>query len=130
MVVSLRGVATPEKEKSAGFWAMIGIFILRTADSGLAPWTLVALFLTGSLYLLTCHLDSKDSLSLLTRMGSFHGFVWAGWVFAFIEIPICRWHINRWKKHSVDRIEKLEAEVKAARDELKKRVAGNYRLES
>jgi hypothetical protein len=73
----------------------IGIFVLRTMDSGLAPWTLVALFLLGLAWVVTRNLDSKDNLALITCLGSAHGFAWLGWLLAFLEIPIAKWAIKQ-----------------------------------
>jgi hypothetical protein len=70
----------PKPENPQPDWKdAIGIFTLKLMDSGLAPWTLVALFLFGLTWLVTRNLDSKDSLALITKLGSAHGFAWLGW---------------------------------------------------
>jgi hypothetical protein len=124
-------VAEKESDGNAHpkLWDLVGYFAFRVTDSGLAPWTLVALFLLGGGWILTRHLDSKDSLSLITRIGSLHGFAWSGWVFAFIEIPIAKWLINRARQLNKDKIARLEQENKKARELLKKHKLGEFGLE-
>ena len=108
----------------------IGIFVLRTMDSGLAPWTLVALFLLGLIWVVTRNLDSKDSLALLTNFRNTHGFAWLGWLLAFLEIPIARWAIKRARNMRSGELKRLEEEVDKARKFLKKQKTGELELES
>jgi hypothetical protein len=108
---------------------MIGYFVLRITDSGLAPWALVALFLLGGVWIITRKLDSKDTLTLISKFGTFHGMLWAGWILAFIEIPIARWMIVRTKRLQSNRITHLQEENKKARDMLKKYTVDELKLE-
>lgn len=109
------------KEKPQPDWKdAIGFFVLRTMDSGLAPWTLVALFLLGLVWIGTKNLDSKDNLTLITKLGSAHGIAWIGWLVAFLEIPIARWAVKRARNMRNSQLKSLQDEVEKARKLLKK----------
>ena len=111
-------VAEEHDEKKLSGWQMVGLFALRIVDSGLAPWALVALFLLGGLYVLTRNLDSKDSLAFLARFGTLHGLAWAGWIVAFIEIPICKWIINKTRRLRLNQLSQLQDQSEKAVGEL------------
>jgi hypothetical protein len=113
-------VAEENGEKKLTGWQMVGLFALRIVDSGLAPWALVGLFLLGGMYVLTRNLDSKDSLAFLARFGTLHGFAWAGWIVAFIEIPICKWAINRARNLRLNQLNQLQDQSDKSVEELKK----------
>lgn len=121
----------PKSENPQPDWKdAIGIFTLKLMDSGLAPWTLVALFLFGLAWLVTRNLDSKDSLALIAKLGSAHGFAWSGWLFAFVEIPIARWAIKRARTMRSSELKRLQEEADKARKLLKKQKTGELELES
>ena len=111
-------MAEEHDEKKLSGWQMVGLFALRIVDSGLAPWALVALFLLGGLYVLTRNLDSKDSLAFLARFGTLHGLAWAGWIVAFIEIPICKWIINKTRRLRLNQLSQLQDQSEKAVGEL------------
>src|SRR5690349_2061441 len=109
---------------------MVGLFALRIVDSGLAPWALVALFLLGGLYLLTRNLDSKDTLAFLSKLGTLRGLAWAGWIVAFIEIPICKWAIERTRKLRVNQLNQLQDQNEKTVNELARMKQAQLELKS
>ena len=108
-----------EDKKLTG-WQMVGLFALRIIDSGLAPWALVALFLLGGFHIVLGRLDSKDTLTLIYKVGTLRGFAWAGWVVAFVEIAICKWVVNRTRKQRLSQVNELNDRSERAMDELVK----------
>jgi hypothetical protein len=107
------------KEK-AGFWDMLGFFILKTTDSGLAPWVLVALFFIGLTWVLTRNLDSQDDLKFLSSFLSLTGFAWAGWLVAFIQIPVFNWALNRARGMRINQLNDLRDQNEKYAEMLKK----------
>lgn len=95
------------------------IFLIRVADSGLLPWSLLGIFFLSLIYILTRNLDSNDTLTFLAQLKSINGLAWAGWVFAIAEIPIAGWAINRARTRGDRRIVQLENENERARTRLK-----------
>jgi hypothetical protein len=119
-----------EDKKSPSTWQMVGLFALRITDSGLAPWALVALFSLGGMWVLTRRLDSKDTLTFLSKFGTLHGLAWLGWVAAFVEIPICKWAINRARNLRLNQMRELQDENEKAREQLKKLKQSELELNS
>ena len=113
-------MADDHEEKNPKMWQVVALFGLRIVDSGLAPLVLVALFILGGLYVLTKNLDSKDTLAFLSKLATLHGLCWAGWIFAFIEIPICKWAINRVRKLRLDQLSELRDQSEKTTAELTK----------
>ena len=110
-----------DSEKSEADWKdTLALFFLNASDAGYLPWLLVSLFCLACIWLLTRNLDSKDSLGLLGRIGTLHGFAWIGWIVALIEIPIARWAFDRSKRLQRDELERLTEENAKARKLLKK----------
>lgn len=112
-----------------GFWEMIGFFVLRTTDSGLAPWVLVALFFLGLAWVTTRNLDSKDTFGLITSFFGLRGIAWIGWIVAFIQIPIFRWSLNKARKLRLNQLIELQNENEKAREALKKQKQSELALE-
>lgn len=106
------------------------VFVLRITDSGLTAWVVVALFLLGILYVGTRNLDSKDTLDLISNIGTVHGLAWIGWLLAFIEIPIAKWAINRARNGQNDRIRQLQDDNEKSKELLKKIKQSELTLES
>jgi hypothetical protein len=106
------------------------IVVLRLIDAGLAPWVAVALFLLAGMWLCMRNLDSKDTLSLISGIGTARGMAWAGWILAFIQIPICKWALNREKNMRRNKLNRLEDEHKKALEMLKKYKTDELKLES
>src|SRR5258707_9385007 len=106
-----------KKESDRAEWKdIVAVFVLRVTDSGLTPWLLVALFLLGNVWLLARNLDSKDTIILISKIGTAHGFAWIGWLLAFIEIPIAKWAINRARTGQSERIRQLQDDNDKAKD--------------
>jgi hypothetical protein len=119
-----------KKKEEAGPWAqLIGMFVLRLMDSGLAPWVAVALFLLGMAFIIVRNLDSKDSLTFLQGLMNRHGVAWVGWLVAFIEIPIFRASLKRARERGADRRAELERENEKARKMLTELKQGELKLE-
>lgn len=118
------------EDKKLSGWQLVALFALRITDSGLAPWALVALFLLGGMYLVTSRLESKDALSLLSKIGTLDGLAWIGWVVAFIEIPICKWAIDRARRLRLNQLQQLEDQSDKAMAELKKLKQAELELNS
>ena len=108
---------------------VIAILGLRLADSGLLPWMVVAGFLLCLFWLPVRNLDSKDSLALMTHIGSLRGLAWAGWVVALIEIPIAKWALNRARNLNSSRIKQLEEDVVKTREKLREHRQSELKLE-
>lgn len=109
-----------DSKEKAGFWDMCGFFVLKTTDSGLAPWVLVALFFLGLLWILTRNLDSQDNLKFLSSLLSLNGFAWAGWVVAFIQIPVFKWALNRARGMRINQLNDLRDQNEKYAEMLKK----------
>lgn len=107
-----------EKKLSTG--QLVGLFALRIVDSGLAPWAVAALFVLGLAWIPIHNLNSKDTLEFLSKIGTLHGVLWAGWFVAFIEIPICKWVINRTRRLRINQVSQLQDQSEKAVDELVK----------
>ncbi len=99
---------------------MVTYTVLRCADSGLLPWLLIALFILGLIWVSTRNLDSKDTLTLLSKVGTLHGFAWIGWIIALLEIPAFTWAVRRANKMAAERVGDTEAENEKVRNHLKK----------
>ena len=117
-----------EKDRP-GFGEMIGFFVLRTTDSGLAPWVLVALFFLGLVWVATRNLDSKDTFGLITSFLGLRGIAWTGWIVAFVEIPIFKWSLNKARKLRINQLNELQNENEKAREALKKQKQSELELE-
>lgn len=102
------------------FKDVIAIFLLRTMDSGLTPWLMVAGFLLTCFYLLARNLDSHDTLTLISDSKNHTGVAWVGWPVAFCMIPLAKWAVNRERKLRIDQIKQLQEEVTKCRELLKK----------
>ena len=76
------------------------------------------------------NLDSKDTLSLLSGLGTVRGLPWIGWILAFIQIPICKWTLNREKNMRRNKLNRLEEKHKKALEMLRKYKADELKLES
>jgi hypothetical protein len=118
------------QEKEPTWKDAIVLVVLRLVDAGLAPWVAVALFLLAGMWLCMRNLDSKDTFNLLSGIGTAHGLAWVGWIFAFSEIPICRWALNREKNIRKNKLKRLEEEHAKALDMLKKYKADELKLEN
>jgi hypothetical protein len=118
-----------EKEERPSFWEMVGFFILRITDSGLAPWVLIALFLLGIGWLATRNLDSADNLKFLSSFFSLKGIAWSGWVVAFIQIPVFKWSLNKARNLRINQLNDLRDENEKARELLKKHKQTELELE-
>jgi hypothetical protein len=108
---------------------MVGLFILRVTDSGLAPWVLVALFILGLVWIATRNLDSKDTASLITSFMGIRGIAWSGWIVAFIQIPVFRWSLNKARRLRMNQLNDLQEENEKARELLKKQKQSELELE-
>jgi len=75
-------------------------------------------------------LDSKDTLELVSKIGTVHGFAWIGWLLAFIEIPIAKWAINRARNGQSERIKQLQDDNEKSKELLKKLKQSELTLES
>ncbi|HUA68901.1 MAG TPA: hypothetical protein VMA13_10180 [Candidatus Saccharimonadales bacterium] len=117
-----------EKDRP-GFWEMVGLFILRVTDSGLAPWVLVALFILGLVWIATRNLDSKDTASLIASFMGIRGIAWSGWVVAFIQIPVFKWSLNKARRLRINQLNDLQEENEKARELLKKQKQSELELE-
>ncbi|MGB7746371.1 MAG: hypothetical protein WBN75_03710 [Verrucomicrobiia bacterium] len=106
------------------------VFVLRVTDSGLTPWALVACFLLANAWLITRNLDSKDTVAVISKIGTAHGLAWIGWLVAFIEIPIAKWAINRARSGQRERMRQLQDDNEKARELLKKLKQSELTLES
>ena len=109
-----------EDKKTPSVWQMVGLFAFKITDSGLAPWAVAALFVLGAMWVLTRHLNSTDTLALLSKFGTVYGVAWIGWIVAFIEIPICKWAINRARRLRLNQLRQLQDENDKAREQLKR----------
>jgi hypothetical protein len=117
-------------EKEPTWKDAVVMLALRLIDAGLAPWVAVATFFLIAMWLCMRNLDSKDTLSLLSRIGTVHGAAWLGWPIAFLQIPICKWALNREKKMRGNRLARLEEENRKALELLKKHKLGEFNLEN
>ncbi len=106
-------------EKPSDWKDSAAFFVLRVSDSGLIPWVLAALFLLGGLWTVTRNLDSDDTFAFLAALGSWTGFAWAGWLVAFLEIPLGVWVVARVRRVQAAKLERLLGENRRARDRLK-----------
>jgi len=118
------------QEKAPTWIDAVVLVVLRLVDAGLAPWVAVALFLITGMWLCMRNLDSKDTLTLISGIGTAHGFSWLGWIFAFIQIPICRWALNREKNIRKNKLKRLEEEHSKALEMLKKYKTDELKLEN
>jgi len=116
-------------EKSLGWKDAIVVVVLRLVDAGLAPWVGVATFLLIAMFLCMRNLDSKDTLALLSSIGTVHGLAWIGWLLAFCQIPICKWALNREKRMRNNKLKRLEEEHEKALEMLKKYKTSELKLE-
>ena len=114
-------MTTKRSEDRPTIWEMVVFFIIRTTDSGLAAWTLVALFILGLSWVVTRNLESKDELALITSFIGLKGVAWLGWLVAFLEIPVFRWSLNKARKLKSNQMDRIQAENEAAREALKKK---------
>lgn len=119
-----------DKPKEATWKDAVVVIVLRLIDAGLAPWVAVALFLLMGMWLCMRNLDSKDTLSLISSIGTAHGLAWLGWLFAFIEIPICKWALNREKNMRRNKLERLQEEHDKALELIRKHKLGELKLEA
>lgn len=117
-----------EKDRP-GFLEMVGLFILRITDSGLAPWALVALFILGLVWVATRNLDSKDTASLIRSFMGMRGIAWSGWIVAFIQIPVFKWSLNKARRLRMNQLSDLQEENEKARELLKKQKQSELELE-
>ncbi len=120
VIFSFVATKTSDEKDRPGFWEMIGYFILRITDSGLAPWVLIALFILGLAWVTTRNLESKDNLTLITSFLGLRGIAWTGWIVAFIQIPVFRWSLNKARKLRLNQLSELQNENEKAREMLKK----------
>ena len=56
---------TDEKPEVSDWKDALGYFAMRVCDSAYLPWSLVALFCLGIVWVLTRNLESKDALAFL-----------------------------------------------------------------
>ena len=110
---------TEAKEK-AGFWDLISFLILKSTDSGLLPWLLVASFFLALTWLLTRNLNSQDNLKFISSFFGLKGFAWAGWLVAFIQIPIFKWALNRARGMRINQLNDLRDQNEKYAEMLKK----------
>lgn len=88
-------------------------------DSSLLPILLAMAFFTGICWVFTKNLDSKDTLALLSGVGTLKGFAWLGWIMAFLEIPVAVWSIKRMKNLNFGENERLKSENARVRKHLR-----------
>jgi|SRR5690242_9501165 len=118
---------TPEREPSWKDGAIV--VVLKLIDAGLAPWVAVAIFVLTAMWLCMRNLTSKDTLTLVSSIGTVHGLAWIGWVLAFIQIPIFRWALLRERRIRKNKTERLEREHNDALERLKKYQKDDLTLE-
>jgi hypothetical protein len=83
----------------------------------------------GMAWLFLRNLTSPDTRAILEQLLGWRGFLWFGWFFAFIEIPIAKWAVDRQKRLNQNRLEQLEVENQRCRELLKKLKADEFLLE-
>ncbi len=121
-------MSDPEKGP-AGIRMAIALILLKLIDAGLAPWLLVALFVIGTEWSLTRHLNSPDTLIFLSKLLSRAGFTWFGWFVALVEVPLFAWTLRRQHRRHEQKERFLENDATKARELLKKHKQEELKLE-